>query len=76
LISSRLFPTRWTNVVFILAQVDLHLYNYYNVANAFRDPYSTRIDQPDYTNIGGGVGVFESMVHDSAFFTFPPNTVF
>ena len=70
------FQIRWVKAVFILAQVDLHLYNYYNVANAFRDPYSTRIDRPDYTNIEGGVGVFGSMMHDSAFFTFPPNTVF
>jgi hypothetical protein len=67
---------RWVDVVFVLAQVDLHLYNYYNIANAFRDPYSTRVDQPDYTNIQGGVGVFGSIVHDSTVFTFPLNTTF
>lgn len=67
---------RWVDAVFVLAQVDLHLYNYYNIANAFRDPYSTRVDQPDYTNIQGGVGVFGSIVHDSTIFTFPLNTTF
>jgi hypothetical protein len=54
-----------TSATFILTQVETNLYNYYNVANGFRDPYSIREDQPDYTNIAGGFGVFGAMVEDS-----------
>lgn len=67
---------RWVSVAFILVQVDLHLYNYYNTANAFRDPYTTRVDQPDYSNIEGGVGVFGAMIHDSSVFVYPPGIAF
>jgi hypothetical protein len=54
-----------TSVTFILTQVDMNLYNYYNIANGFRDPYSIREDQPDYSNIVGGFGVYGAMVEDS-----------
>ncbi len=37
----------------------------YNIVNGFQDPYSVREDQPDYTNIVGGLGVFGAMVEDS-----------
>jgi hypothetical protein len=56
---------RLTSATFILTQVESNLYNYYNLANGFRDPFSIRMDQPDYTNIVGGVGVFGAMVEDS-----------
>jgi hypothetical protein len=51
--------------IFILTQVDPGLYNYYKLANGFLDSYSVRMDQPDYTNIKGGLGVFGAMVEDS-----------
>jgi hypothetical protein len=50
---------------FILTQVEPNLYRYYNIVNGFQDPYSVRMDQPDYTNIAGGAGVFGAMVEDS-----------
>jgi hypothetical protein len=56
---------RLTSATFILTQVESNLYNYYNVVNGFRDPYSIRMDQPDFTNIVGGVGIFGAMVEDS-----------
>ena len=56
---------RLTGATFILTQVEPNLYGYYNVVNGFRDPYSIRMDQPDFTNISGGVGVFGGMVEDS-----------
>lgn len=56
---------RLTSATFILTQVESNLYNYYNVANGFRDPYSIRMDQPDFTNIVGGVGIFGAMFEDS-----------
>jgi len=54
-----------TSATFILTQVEPNLYHYYSVANGFQDPYSIRMDQPDFTNIVGGVGVFGAMVEDS-----------
>jgi hypothetical protein len=54
-----------TSATFILTQVETNLYNYYNVANGFRDPYSVREDEPDFSNIVGGFGVFGAMVEDS-----------
>ncbi len=50
---------------FYLVQVDEGLYNYYNIVNGFQDKYSIRTDQPDYTNIQNGYGVFGSFVVDS-----------
>ena len=50
---------------FYLVQVDEPLYNYYNVANGFQDKFSIRTDQPDYTNIQNGYGVFGSFNVDS-----------
>ncbi|MGB2868029.1 MAG: DUF4249 family protein [Bacteroidota bacterium] len=56
---------RFTRAIFYLLEVDNPLYNYYNVANGFQDNYSIRTDQPDYTNINGGVGVFGSFAVDT-----------
>jgi hypothetical protein len=53
------------SATFILTQVEQSFYNYFSVANGFRDPYSIRMDQPDYTNVAGGVGIFAAMVEDS-----------
>lgn len=50
---------------FSLVQVDEGLYNYYNIANGFGDKFSIRTDQPDYTNIQNGYGVFGSFNVDS-----------
>jgi hypothetical protein len=56
---------RLTSATFILTQVETNLYNYYSLANGFLDPYSVREDQPDYSNIVGGFGVFGAMAEDS-----------
>lgn len=55
---------------FYLVQVDESLYNYYNIANGFNDKYSIRTDQPDYTNIQNGYGVFGSFNVDSLIITY------
>jgi hypothetical protein len=46
-------------------QVEENLYKYYNLANGFQDPYSIRTDQPDFSNIQGGLGIFGAMTLDS-----------
>jgi hypothetical protein len=48
--------------VFVLTQVESQLYSYYNIVNGFGDPYTIRVDQPDYTDIQSGLGVFGSFV--------------
>ncbi len=48
-----------------LIQTDEHLYKYYSVVNGFQDQFSIRVDQPNYTNIKGGLGVFGSFVSDT-----------
>ena len=44
--------------VFVLTQLDEALYAYYSTANGFPDTGTLRLDEPDYTNIEGGFGVF------------------
>ncbi|MEK7671562.1 MAG: hypothetical protein AAB344_05010 [Bacteroidota bacterium] len=39
-------------------QLDDALYAYYTTANGFPDSGTLRLDEPDYTNIEGGLGVF------------------
>ncbi len=56
---------RFLSVIFILTQVETNFYNYYNVANGFQDQFSIRTDEPDYSSIKGGVGVFGGMVNDT-----------
>jgi hypothetical protein len=52
--------------VFIeLVQTDEHLYKYYSIVNGFQDRFSIRVDQPNYTNIAGGLGLFGSFVSDT-----------
>ncbi len=55
-------PVVWLRAVFVLSQVDDVLYNYYYVNNGPTDHSTIRMDQPDYTNIPKGLGVFGSSV--------------
>jgi hypothetical protein len=56
---------RVTNALATVTQVDRNLYTYMKLANSFDDPYSTRTDSPDFSNIAGGRGIFGAMVEDS-----------
>jgi hypothetical protein len=62
---------RFTQAVFYVIQFDEPLWDYYAVANRFQDTYSVRIDEPDYTNIANGDGVFGSATVDSLVFPLP-----
>jgi hypothetical protein len=53
------------SATYMLTQVEANLYKYYNLANGFQDAYSIRTDQPDFSNIQGGLGVFGAMTVDS-----------
>ncbi len=43
---------------YVLTELDNSLYAYYSTANGFPDTGTLRLDEPDYTNIIGGLGVF------------------
>jgi len=58
------------SATYILTQVEANLYKYFNLANGFQDPFSIRTDQPDYSNIHGGLGIFGAMTVDSAYVKF------
>lgn len=60
-------------VVFTLMQAERNLYAYYNIANAFQDPASIRVDQPEYSNIQGGYGLFGGYAIDSIVHRLPDN---
>lgn len=63
---------RFNTATFILTQVEKHLYNYYGVANGFRDPNTIRLDEPEYSNIASGAGVFGGFVQDTLIVPLPP----
>ncbi len=58
-------------VVLVLVQADQHLYRYSSLVNGFQDEFSIRVDQPNYTNIQGGLGVFGAFTLDSASVALP-----
>ena len=63
-------------VAFQLLQADQNLYNYSMVTHSYRDPQSIRLDEPNYSNIAGGVGMVGSYTLDSVTHTLPDFFVF
>jgi hypothetical protein len=61
---------RFVRSIFILTQVEEHLYDYFNIVNRFQDEYSIRNDMPDYSNINGGTGIFGGRTIDTAYVAF------
>jgi hypothetical protein len=62
---------RFKHAVFYIIQFDAPLWNYYGLANGFQDRFSVRTDEPDYTNIPNGAGVFGSTTVDSLVWPLP-----
>ncbi|GJQ20448.1 MAG: hypothetical protein HBSIN02_08030 [Bacteroidia bacterium] len=58
-------------VAVVLVQADEHLYKYYSLVGGFRDEFSIRVDEPNYTNIRGGLGVFGAVSADTIFVGLP-----
>ena len=48
--------------VFTLLVFNESLSNYYSTTNGFLDDFTIRIDETDYTNIDGGLGIFGSYI--------------
>ncbi len=58
-------------VIYYTIQFDENWYRYYTTARTFRDRFSMRLDEPDFTNIRGGVGLFASIAVDSVSWKLP-----
>jgi hypothetical protein len=58
-------------VVLELTQSDEHSYDYFSIANGFRDDLSIRSDAPDYSNISRGFGLFGAYTIDRLVHTLP-----
>jgi len=63
----------FNRVVFQFLQAEQNLYNYYNVAHAYRDPQSMRLDEPTYSNVAGGAGLVGAYTLDSLVQLLPEN---
>jgi hypothetical protein len=62
---------RFRRAILTVATVDQHFYTYYFLVNGFFDPYTVRTDEPDYSNVDGGVGFVGSYAVDSLVVTLP-----
>jgi hypothetical protein len=66
----------FNRVVFQLVQVDQNLYNYYSTTHLNNDPHSTRLDEPGFSGVRGGVGVVGAYTLDSLVHILPENFAF
>ena len=57
-------------LLFQLLEYDDALSKYYSSIHGSLDQFSIRIDQPVYSNIGGGIGIFGSYFDTKAYFDF------
>lgn len=58
-------------IKYFVVQFDGNWYKYYSTARTFQDRFSVRLDDPDFSNIPGGVGLFGSLVVDSTVWGVP-----
>ena len=49
---------RLVRTMFVLTELDAAMYGYYSVVNQFQGAGTLRLDEPDYTNIANGFGLF------------------
>jgi hypothetical protein len=56
---------RFNSMRFVSHTYSLNLYQYVQSYEGYSDDYSVRLDQPNYTNIVGGVGIFGAILSDS-----------
>ena len=63
----------FNRIVFQFLQAEQNLYDYFLLTHAFSDPHSTRLDQPEYSNVAGGDGVIGAYTLDSLVHPLPEN---
>lgn len=59
-------------IMFRFLQLDQNWWNYYSTVRKFQDPLSIRLDEPDFTNLSNGYGLFGALTVDSLEHTYPP----
>jgi hypothetical protein len=60
-------------IVFRILQMDENWYEYYSIVRLAQDSRTTRFDQPDFTNLSDGYGVFGACTVDSLVHEYPPD---
>lgn len=65
LVNERSYNNRFLRAKFTVVQFNDEWYKYYTSARTFQDRFSIRIDQPDYSPVPGGLGVFGGYVVDT-----------
>jgi hypothetical protein len=63
-------------VVFRLLQFEKNMYDYFSIVHGFQDPFTIRFDEPDYTNMSNGYGLFGAYSLDSLVHIYPDNFIF
>jgi hypothetical protein len=58
-------------IVFRLLKMEKNWYEYYNIVRQSQDLRTTRFDQPDFTNLSSGYGVFGACTVDSLVHEYP-----
>ncbi len=58
-------------IVFRLIQMEENWYEYYSIVRLAQDSRTTRFDQPDFTNLSRGYGVFGACTVDSLVHEYP-----
>jgi hypothetical protein len=61
----------FNRIVFRFLQVDQHWYDYYGTVREIQDPFSIRLDEPDFTNLSNGYGLFGACAVDSIQHLYP-----
>jgi hypothetical protein len=58
-------------LVFRLLQLEENWYKYYSTVRQFQDPFSIRLDEPDFTNLSRGYGLLGGATMDSLIHVYP-----
>jgi hypothetical protein len=62
---------KFKRVRFTLVQFDNELFTYYSVANNFPGATTIRLDEPDYSNVRNGFGIFGAIMTQEKVFGIP-----
>jgi hypothetical protein len=61
----------FNRIVLRFLQLDQNWYDYYGTLREIQDPFSIRLDEPDFTNLSNGYGLFGACAGDSIQHQYP-----
>lgn len=67
---------KFEKAVFLVLQAEPNFFKYYSITNGFQDSVSIRLDQPLYTNISGGTGLFGGYAVDTLSYQYESNFIY